>query len=277
MRAAAFENHPIATAIAAEDGRYLDVNQAFCAFTGFSRDELIGKTSAELGLVPAEVRKGNLREAASGEGTKSLFVAVRRRDGFVMQVLSKVERISLAGRTRFIAASTDVSDWADALRRAATAKAKSSQELADRSEDLARKNMALGEVLARIAEDKLRIKEELASGLDDILPPLLNRLKAHKEFRKLASMTERRIRSLTRLLAPAPNLRRLRALSRREREIVEMIRESLSTKEIASILNISPQTIGAHRRSIRRKLGLRNRKVAISSVFEDTSAYGHQP
>jgi DNA-binding NarL/FixJ family response regulator len=46
-------------------------------------------------------------------------------------------------------------------------------------------------------------------------------------------------------------------LSGREREIVHLIADGLSAKEIASTLRISTKTVEAHRTSLMRKLGVK--------------------
>ena len=46
-------------------------------------------------------------------------------------------------------------------------------------------------------------------------------------------------------------------LSSREREVLLLIAEGLSAKEVATRLNISPKTVEAHRTSLMRKLGVR--------------------
>ena len=48
-----------------------------------------------------------------------------------------------------------------------------------------------------------------------------------------------------------------------EMKIVELIKQAKSTKEIAEILCLSPQTIATHRRNIRKKLGLTNKAVNL--------------
>ena len=50
----------------------------------------------------------------------------------------------------------------------------------------------------------------------------------------------------------------LEILSPREKEIVKLISEGLSSREIADSLNVSPRTIEAHRANIYRKLGMHN-------------------
>ena len=48
-------------------------------------------------------------------------------------------------------------------------------------------------------------------------------------------------------------------LSPREREVVKLIAEGHSTREIAEVLNISEKTVDRHRANVLSKLGLRNR------------------
>ena len=46
-------------------------------------------------------------------------------------------------------------------------------------------------------------------------------------------------------------------LSPREREILQLVSEGKSTKEIAQVLSISPKTVAFHKDNFKRKLGLR--------------------
>ena len=54
----------------------------------------------------------------------------------------------------------------------------------------------------------------------------------------------------------ADELLRLRQLSAREREIVSLIREGLSTRAIAAKLSLAEFTVSTHRRNIMQKLGI---------------------
>jgi DNA-binding NarL/FixJ family response regulator len=47
-------------------------------------------------------------------------------------------------------------------------------------------------------------------------------------------------------------------LSRREREILQLIAEGKSTKEIASMLNVSVKTVETHRQHVMQKIGAHN-------------------
>ena len=56
-------------------------------------------------------------------------------------------------------------------------------------------------------------------------------------------------------------------LTSREYEICSLIRNGMSTKEIASMLNISADTVKNQRKSIRKKLGISGDKVSLSGFL----------
>ena len=63
---------------------------------------------------------------------------------------------------------------------------------------------------------------------------------------------------------PLPGRRRLASiLSKREREVLALIGQQLSSVEIAGRLGISLHTINAHRKNIARKLGVRGTNLAL--------------
>ncbi|MEI7481970.1 MAG: PAS domain S-box protein [Elusimicrobiota bacterium] len=65
-----------------DDGRFMDVNQAFLKTLGFSRDEVIGKTSAELQLFSGAEKRGELVEKIKqGKTVQDIEIVVRTKDG----------------------------------------------------------------------------------------------------------------------------------------------------------------------------------------------------
>jgi LuxR family maltose regulon positive regulatory protein len=64
--------------------------------------------------------------------------------------------------------------------------------------------------------------------------------------------------------APASGARILSALSPRETDILTLIAEGLSNKEIARSLDIGPETVKSHLKSIFTKLGVERRAQAVS-------------
>lgn len=63
-------------------------------------------------------------------------------------------------------------------------------------------------------------------------------------------------------------LLRLHQLSAREREIVGLIREGLSTRDIATRLSLAEFTVGTHRRNIMQKLGVHGVAMLVRFAHE---------
>ena len=79
-------------------GKYLEVNQAFEKITGFQREEVIGKTSIELGLWPnPEDRERSIAMLENKDSLYDYEVRFRMRNGEYRDFLWSVEKIQLNG------------------------------------------------------------------------------------------------------------------------------------------------------------------------------------
>jgi two-component system NarL family response regulator len=72
-------------------------------------------------------------------------------------------------------------------------------------------------------------------------------------------------------LAPSPRLRAVHGLTRREQQLLPLIAEGLTNKEIASELGLSEQTVKNHVHRILHKVGSEDRLSAVYAV-ESASA-----
>jgi DNA-binding NarL/FixJ family response regulator len=61
-------------------------------------------------------------------------------------------------------------------------------------------------------------------------------------------------------------------MTRREREVIELIGEGLSNKEIAQRLNVAAHTVKSHVRNVMEKLALHTRLQIAAYVRRDGSA-----
>lgn len=57
-------------------------------------------------------------------------------------------------------------------------------------------------------------------------------------------------------------------LSRREVQIVSLVKEGHTNKEIAGLLGLSPSTVETHRKNIHQKLGVNSRIELVKKAFE---------
>lgn len=65
-----------------EDGRYLDVNDSFCSIIGYSREEILGRTSSELGFwVDPTTRQKVVNNLLNKQPVRDLEINFRRKYG----------------------------------------------------------------------------------------------------------------------------------------------------------------------------------------------------
>lgn len=80
------------------DSRYLEVNDAFANLVGYTKQELQGHTSSELGLVVNVRKREEVLQHIKEHGSAQHFeITVRHKSGKLLEVLSSAETIVLNG------------------------------------------------------------------------------------------------------------------------------------------------------------------------------------
>lgn len=93
-----------------DNGCYLDVNDSFCRISGFARQEVIGKTSVELGWIPA-AKRAEMKEILLRDGQiNDVELELERRDGAVITVLYTAVIITIANQERLLSIALDISE-----------------------------------------------------------------------------------------------------------------------------------------------------------------------
>jgi PAS domain S-box-containing protein len=94
-----------------EDGRVRDVNDSFLHATGFTREEVIGRPMAELGLwLNPEDRAAGLRKLRAGEAIRGLEARFRMKSGEERVTVVAADVVTIDGEACVLTALTDITD-----------------------------------------------------------------------------------------------------------------------------------------------------------------------
>ena len=139
-----FRSNPGGIAIARQsDGGFVDANRAFLNMIGYTRDQILGRNPAELGLVTPDVRLPVRSAALQNEFIRGVDLQITSAQGQAIDVLLSVEQLDVDGEPCLLLLAVDV-----------TARKRLEQELRALNEDLE------GRVAARTAD--------LQSAMDDL-------------------------------------------------------------------------------------------------------------
>src|SRR5256714_659954 len=108
----AFNASPISSVIATLDkGRYVAVNDTFLSLTGYGREEVIGHTSADLGIWPTPEARAEVVGWLEREGRiRNRETRYKMKSGELRTFLTSAEIIELDGQPYMITASIDITE-----------------------------------------------------------------------------------------------------------------------------------------------------------------------
>lgn len=108
----AFSSSPAVMTLARlRDGALFEVNEAFLSVTGFARDEVLGRSTVDLGIWvnPAD-REAVFRDVGEDGHVRGREVGIRLRDGRERTFLLAAELVEIDGEPSILSASLDVTE-----------------------------------------------------------------------------------------------------------------------------------------------------------------------
>jgi PAS domain S-box-containing protein len=245
----------------AAHGGFLDANAAGLRFLRKTQAELLNDNVAALwgGGAMNAVRSALLL------GRPSVMERLELRIGDALKSMTlTLVPCTFEGQRTCFALGTDITEH-DALRRA-----------------LEDANTALRVILDQRNRDRTLLEEAIVTNVETMVAPLLEQLRRHLARTPHATYVDAALRALRELVHPlARSADRLAGpdacLTRREREIANLIAAGKTTSEIAEALFIAPTTVTFHRQNLRRKLGLGTHGPSLASYLSRPSTRASEP
>ena len=133
-------------------------------------------------------------------------------------------------------------------------------------------NITLRTLLDQREVDRAELEHRIMTNIDNLIMPCIERLKDSaltKPAYSLVLNLQENLQALT-----SPFLSRIKASARltaTELQIADYIKKGKSSKQIGTLMRLSPGTVDFHRNRIRRKLNIRGQKVSLQAYLMNQS------
>ncbi|MDP1992162.1 MAG: response regulator [Syntrophales bacterium] len=147
------------------------------------------------------------------------------------------------------------------------------QALELKSRSLEEANTALKVLLQHREEDKTALEEQVLANVRKLVLPYLENLKHLHLNENQAAQVKIAEENLKKIVSPF--LRNLASnyleLTPREIQVANLVKEGKTTKEMTEILNISATAVDFHRKNLRSKFGIKNKKTNLMAFLSSLS------
>jgi len=142
-----------------------------------------------------------------------------------------------------------------------------------KSRGLEEANTALKVLLQHREEDKTTLEEQVLTNVRKLVLPYLENLKHLHLNENQAAQVKIAEENLKKIVSPF--LRNLTSryleLTPREIQVANLVKEGKTTKEMTEILNISATAVDFHRKNLRSKFGIKNKKTNLMAFLSALS------
>ena len=141
------------------------------------------------------------------------------------------------------------------------------RELETKANKLEDINTALNVLLEKRKMDQIELEEKIVLNVENLIKPYLDKLRQGSLDDRKKNILNIIQSNLDEIISPfTRNLSsRHYNLTPKEIQIANFIRQGTTNKEIAEILFLSVKTVEFHRDNIRKKLGIKNKKINLTS------------
>ena len=274
----AIEQSSEGIAISDLEGNLQYLNNAFAKKHGYTPDELVGKNLSIFHATQQmpSVEDANRQTKKTGEFKGEIWH--QRHDGTVFpglmhNSLIMDDRNKLIGMMGTLRDISDIKQAEEILQKShkelERKVKKRTKELEINNRQLQELNTALKVLLSKKDEDKNILEENILSNVNKLILPYLEKVKKNSldEKQKLyLGILESNLKEII-----SPFSKKLSSkymnLTPAEIQVADFVKHGKRTKEIAAILNLSFKTIESHRESIRKKLGIKNKRTNLRSYL----------
>ena len=253
--------------IADQEYRFTYVNDKLCEMLGYARDEIIGCPLIEFVHDDfKELMKDQMVRRSRGEETR-FELAWKTKGGDTIHTLAS-PRVLHDKKGHFAGSMGVLTDITNRIK-AEKALQEKDAKLEQQAKNLTEMNTALKVVLEQREKEKSEMKETLLANVKKLVFPYIEKLEnsgLDDDAQTFVNIIKSNISDLISPLASHLSSKYF-ALTPSEIQIADLIKQGKTSKEIASMMNVSTKAVSFHRGNLRRKLGLVNKKMNLRTYL----------
>jgi PAS domain S-box-containing protein len=190
------------------------------------------------------------------------------KDGSIRWIMARgtALRDDQGNPVRVVGTDTDITQH----QQAEEALREKDKKLERQAKNLIEMNTALKVLLEQREKEKIEIKENLVADIKKLVYPYIEQLgniNLNQDAQTFVNIIKSNINDLISPFATTLSSKYF-SLTPSEIQIADLIKHGKTSKEIASILNVSPKAISFHRGNLRKKLGLLNKKINLRTYLQ---------
>jgi PAS domain S-box-containing protein len=263
----------------------ISTNKAFTRIMGYSAKEAIGHTPFFLssGLYDKSFYQ-SIWSSLAYQGYWQAEVLDKRKNGEIFPMLLSITAVTDSDGfiSNYVGSFIDLTTQKqaekillDARQNLENQVATTQQELKTIKEESVKINTALNVLLSYREIDKSNAQNALSADVETTVFPFLKKLKGankDKTQSRLLTILEKNLQQLVSNYGRDSSLSSIyQKLTPTEIQVASMVRQGLSSKLIATTLNLSVGTVSIHRKHIRKKLALNQQDDNLFSYLNSLS------
>lgn len=288
-----FHNAPMPYQSLDPQGRLIDVNGKWLQTLGYEREEVIGRPFSDF-IVAAPDRHFEIhfRQMKKLGALHNVELHLRKKDGSALLVsfdgemltntkgelvqtlcvfrdITRQKELDQMLQHSRVLLEEQVLERTRELRKKGADQQKILLALEKKSQDLHDANIALNVLLEQGSKAKQELEGKILENIKELVFPYLDELDMElfgKPGGAFVNIIRRRLEEITSSFSRELTSK-LVGLTPRELQVAELVKQGRSNKDIARLLHISLGTADVYRNNIRKKLGLKNKKINLRSFL----------
>ena len=210
--------------------------------------------------------KRNFSRHMAGKDVRPYEYALIGKSGQRIEAIITTKLIDYGGTSAILGIVTDIT----ARKQAEKTLREKDVKLEGQAKNLEEMNVALKILLEQREKEKADVKENLLASVQKLILPYIDKLRNGRLDEVSQTYVNILHSNLQEIIAPMADTlsSRYLGLTPSEIHVADLVKQGMTSKEIAMMLHISPKAVAFHRGNIRKKLGLWNKKVNLYTYLQ---------